>query len=107
MSDLMICLVVLMGAIVVFILLPILISKLFVLLWGKSKEEPVYKSSEQILEESRAFMADTTTPPLHTDDKPASATKRAVVGTIIGGVPGAIIGVASAIDKNNKANQDK
>lgn len=107
MSDLMICLVVLMGAIVVFILLPILISKLFVFLWGKSKEEPVYKSSEQILEESRAFMADTTTPPLHTDDKPASATKRAVVGTIIGGVPGAIIGVASAIDKNNKANQDK
>lgn len=38
-------------------------------------------------------------------DKPASVTKRAVVGTIIGGVPGAIIGAASAIDKNNKQNK--
>ena len=40
-----------------------------------------------------------------TQDKPASVTKRAVVGTIIGGVPGAIIGAASAIDKNNKQNK--
>jgi len=28
--------------------------------------------------------------------------KRGVAGTIIGGVPGAIIGAASAIDKNNR-----
>lgn len=41
----------------------------------------------------------------NTNDKPASVTKRAVVGTIIGGVPGAIIGAASAIDKNNKQNK--
>lgn len=105
MSDLMICLVVALGGVGVFILVPLLLSKLFVLLWGKSKEEPIaYKSSEQLLEESRAIMTDTTIPlsTSQTDDKPASATKRAVVGTIIGGVPGAIIGVASAIDKNNK-----
>lgn len=51
-----------------------------------------------IAEESRAFMADTTPIPLRTsqaNEKPANATKRAVVGTIIGGVPGAIIGVDS------------
>lgn len=107
MNDLLLFFVAILGGLGVFILVPLLLSKLFGLLWGKSKEEPVYKSNEQILEESRAFMADTSTPPLHTDDKPASATKRAVVGTIIGGVPGAIIGVASAIDKNNKLNQDK
>lgn len=35
-------------------------------------------------------------------DKPASVIKRGVAGTIIGGVPGAIIGAASAIDKNNR-----
>ena len=37
--------------------------------------------------------------------KPASVTKRAIAGTIIGGVPGAIIGAASAIDKNAKAEK--
>lgn len=35
-------------------------------------------------------------------NKPASVVKRGVAGTIIGGVPGAIIGAASAIDKNNR-----
>ena len=35
-------------------------------------------------------------------NKPASVVKRGIAGTIIGGVPGAIIGVASAIDKNNR-----
>ena len=35
-------------------------------------------------------------------EKPASVVKRGVAGTIIGGVPGAIIGAASAIDKNNR-----
>jgi hypothetical protein len=55
-------------------------------------------------------MADTTPIPLRTsqaNEKPANATKRAVVGTIIGGVPGAIIGVASAIDKNNAIDRNK
>lgn len=37
--------------------------------------------------------------------KPASVTKRAIAGTIIGGVPGAIIGAASAIDKNAKSEK--
>lgn len=37
--------------------------------------------------------------------KPASVTKRAIAGTIIGGVPGAIIGAASAIDKNAKSGK--
>ena len=40
-------------------------------------------------------------------NQPASVTKRAVAGTIIGGVPGAIIGAASAIDKNNKIENEK
>ena len=40
-------------------------------------------------------------------ERPASVTKRTVAGTIIGGVPGAIIGAASAIDKNNKNNNKK
>lgn len=34
--------------------------------------------------------------------KPASVTGRAIVGGIIGGTPGAIIGAASAIDKNSR-----
>lgn len=41
-----------------------------------------------------------------TDDKPASVIKRGVAGTVIGGVPGAIIGVASAIDKNNRMKKE-
>ena len=39
---------------------------------------------------------------LASKNKPASVTKRAIAGSIIGGVPGAIIGAATAIDENNK-----
>lgn len=38
--------------------------------------------------------------------KQASVTKRAVVGGLIGGLPGAVIGMASAVDKNNKIERE-
>lgn len=43
-----------------------------------------------------------TTSSKSSGSKQASVIKRGIVGTVIGGVPGAIIGAASAIDHNNR-----
>ena len=58
-----------------------------------------YMSPEEMLSHARDIASMPTTP----ESKPASVTKRAVIGGILGGTPGAIIGAASAIDKNNNS----
>ena len=51
------------------------------------------------------------TPPQKTSDKKdakdASVIGRAVVGGIVAGPAGAVVGALSAVDKNNKNNQNK
>lgn len=59
-----------------------------------------YMSPEEMLSHAR----DIAEAPLPSQtSKPASVTGRAIVGGILGGTPGAIIGAASAIDKNNRS----
>lgn len=59
-----------------------------------------YMSPEEMLSHARDI-AEAPLPSQTT--KPASVTGRAIVGGILGGAPGAIIGAASAIDKNNRS----
>lgn len=71
---------------------------------GKKEEETESASTiagmspNEMLDHARSI-ADAPTQ----TSKPASVTGRAIVGGIIGGTPGAIIGAASAIDKNSRS----
>ena len=71
---------------------------------GEEKAEStstfVYRSPDEMLEHARSI-AEAPLP--SQTSKPASVTGRAIVGGILGGTPGAIIGAASAIDKNNRS----